>query len=181
MLDVGVDTAPGIEASGDSHDEAHHDVARVAIVVYAIITTLGVVAAVTLKEFAKAEDEVIVSLVGASLAISVAHVWSTLMAHRLVHRTAPSRDLVNRELQVLGSYFVVTLMCVLIITAGVALGMTFEGTVVLTEVVLIACLFGLGMVGARGAGAGWARSLGWGALDSSIGAAIILVKLLAGG
>jgi len=175
-----MDTAPGIPDEDDRED-AHHEVARVAITVYAVITLLGVLEAATLKKLAATEVDLIAVLVGASLAIAVAHMWSTVMANRLVHRVFTTGVLFRRELRVVGSYFLVTLLCVVTVLGGEALGMAFDETVRMTEGLLIAGLFGLGVLGARGSGAGWARSLGWGVLDASIGLAIVLVKVIAGG
>jgi hypothetical protein len=180
VFDVGMDTAPGIPDEDDRED-AHHEVARVAITVYAVITLLGVLEAATLKKLAATEVDLIAVLVGASLAIAVAHMWSTVMANRLVHRVFTTGVLFRRELRVVGSYFLVTLLCVVTVLGGEALGMAFDETVRMTEGLLIAGLFGLGVLGARGSGAGWARSLGWGVLDASIGLAIVLVKVIAGG
>ncbi len=154
---------------------------RVAIMVYAAITLLGVIAASSLKQFVTDEPELIAAAVGASLAVALAHGWSAIMAHRLVHRSMMSRDELLAQVAIAGNLLAVTAIAVGTIAGGEIIGLEFRETVLLVQLVLIALLFLIGFFGSRWAGATWMRAFGWGLLDAGIGVGILLVKLLVGG
>lgn len=172
-------TAP---TQADPPAQAHeHGVVRTTLVVYAAITLLGVIAAGSWKKFVTDEPELMVTTVGASIAVVVAHAWSSIMAHRLVHRSMMSRKQMLAELEVAASFFIITGIAVAAIMTGQAFDWEFDDTVVFTECVLIASLFTVGLFGSRASGAGWGRSLAWGLLDAAVGVAIVVTKLLLGG
>lgn len=171
--------APG--TPDDAH-VAEEEVHRTSLAVYATITLLGVTAAASWKKFVTDEPELIVTLVGASLAVVIAHAWSSVMAQRLVHGTRLSRRQVTTEIVVSLSFFIATGIAIAAIVLGqVVLDLEFVDTVLLTELVLVGALFVLGMLGARRAGTGWWRALAWGAVDASIGVVIMVLKLVLGG
>ena len=158
-----------------------HQVLRTTLVVYAAITLLGVIAAGSWKKFVTDEPELIVTTVGASIGVVIAHAWSSIMAHRLVHRSMMTRKQMLAELEVAASFFIVTGIAVAAIVTGQAFDWEFDDTVAFTEVVLIASLFTVGLFGSRASGARWGRSLAWGLLDAAVGVAIVATKLLLGG
>lgn len=169
-------------APGESSDYADESSAeRVAIMVYAAITLLGVIAASSLKQFATDEPELIAAAVGASLAVALAHGWAAIMAHRLVHRSMMSRKEILAQVAIAGNLLAVTAIAVGTIAGGQVIGLEFPETVLLVQSVLIALLFLIGFFGSRWAGASWTRALGWGVLDAGIGIGILLVKILVGG
>lgn len=158
----------------------NHIINQVTITVYAAITLLGVIAAASLKKYATSEGELMAILIGASLAVSIAHFWSSLMAHRLVHHSMPSSTELRREGQIVGSFFAVTGVAVGVVFFAGLLGQGFDTAVLAAEIVLIAALFALGLFGALWAKTGWPKALAWGCLDAGIGVAIVLVKLIVG-
>ncbi|NQU37279.1 MAG: hypothetical protein HQ526_06720 [Actinobacteria bacterium] len=160
--------------------DENHVINQVTITVYATITLLGVVAAASLKKYATSEGELMAILIGASLAVSIAHFWSSLMAHRLVHHSMPSATELRREGQIVGSFFAVTGVTVGVVFVAGLVGKDFSTAVLAAEIVLIAALFVLGLAGALWAKTGWPKALAWGFLDASIGVVIVLVKLIVG-
>lgn len=158
-----------------------HKVVRTTLVVYAAITLLGVIAAGSWKKFVTDEPELIVTTIGASIAVVIAHAWSSIMAHRLVHRSMMTRKQMLAELEVAASFFIITGIAVAAVLTGQTLDWEFDDTVTFTEVVLIASLFTVGLFGSRASGASWGRSLAWGLLDAAVGVAIVVTKLLLGG
>ena len=173
-------TGPTRHLSHASPVDQNHIVNQVTITVYAAITLLGVVAAASLKRYATSEGELLAILIGTSLAVSIAHFWSSLMAHRLVHHSMPNSAELRREGQIVGSFFAVTGVTMGVIFVAGLIGVDFDGSVLLAEVVLITTLFVLGVAGALWARTGWPKALAWGCLDAGIGIVIVLVKLLVG-
>lgn len=156
-------------------------VERVAIMVYAAITILGVVAASSLKQFVNSEGELIAAAVGASLAVALAHAWSTVMGHRLVHHEMMSRRELWVQVRISGNLLAVMMLTVATIVVSQASGAPFDTTVWITQGMLVLLLFLVGLVGARWSGATWAKSLAWGVADALIGIGILLIKVLVGG
>ena len=84
-----------VDATGTAGVEAdaagHHQFNRVMVAIYATITLLGVIAAASWKETAEDEVELIAIILGASAAVSLAHLWAAIMAEQLVHGRFPDR------------------------------------------------------------------------------------------
>ncbi len=160
--------------------DENHIINQVTITVYAAITLLGVVAAASLKKYATSEGELMAVLVGASIAVSVAHFWSSLMAHRLVHHTMPDSAELRREGQIVGSFFAVTGVTIGVVFIAGLVGKDFETAVLFAEIVIILGLFVLGLAGALWARTGWPKAIAWGCLDAGIGVVIVLIKLIVG-
>jgi len=173
-------TGPARAATHVSPVDDHHIISQVTITVYAAITLLGVVAAASLKKYATSEGELIAILVGASVAVSIAHFWSSLMAHRLVHHSMPGGVELRREGQIVGSFFLVTGVTIGVVVVAGLLGQSFDTSVLIAEIVLISALFALGLFGALWAKTGWPKALAWGCLDAGIGVVIVVVKLIVG-
>lgn len=161
-------------------DLRSHLVSQVAISVYAVITLLGVTAAASLKKYATTEGELLAILIGASAAVSVAHVWASIMAHRLVHHSFPDKVELRREAQIVGTFFAVTGLTFAVVFVSALLGFSFDDAILWAEIALVAALFILGTAGALWARAGWLRALGWGMIDASIGVVIVVIKLIVG-
>jgi hypothetical protein len=154
---------------------------RVAVMVYAAITILGVVAASSLKQFVNSEGELIAAAVGASLAVALAHAWAAVMGHRLVHHEMMSRQELWNQVRIAGNLLAVTVLTVATILLSQATGASFEATVWVTQGMLVLLLFLVGFIGARWSGASWIKAMAWGVLDALIGIGILLVKVVVGG
>ena len=156
-------------------------VERVAIMVYAAITILGVVAASSLKQFVSSEGELIAAAVGASLAVALAHAWAAVMGHRLVHHEMMPRKQLWAQVRIAGNLLAVTVLTVATILLSMATGAPYETTVWVTQGMLVLLLFLVGLLGALWSGASWIKALAWGVADALIGIGILLVKVLVGG
>lgn len=153
---------------------------RVTLAIYATITLLGVIAASSWKGFASSEMELLVIIVSTSVTLAVAHFWASTMSHRMVDRAALSRR--ERKEQLLDSGVVLAVGAFATVATIVSwiVGHDLRDSVTYTLLTLVLLLFSVGLAGARRAGASWLRSIGWGAVDASIGVAILVAKIIFG-
>ena len=150
------------------------------LAIYAAITLLGVIAAASWKGLFADELELIVIIIATTVTVAVAHLWAAVAAHRLVHRRPLSREELREEVRNVAAVLIVGGLGLAAFLGAGMLGLELAGEVVVTLLMLIAVLFIVGLVGARREGRGWARSVGIGLLDASIGIAILLAKVIFG-
>lgn len=171
-----------VDATGatatSAEDTGHHQFNRVMVAVYATITLLGVIAAASWKQTAEDEVELIAIVLGASAAVSLAHLWAAIMADQLVHGRFPDRRTWLNEATVVGSFFGIAAVAVVTVAVSSAAGASFDWVINWTMAVLIGLLFAAGLMGARWSGAGWGRALLWGFLDAGVGIALLVLKLV---
>lgn len=165
-----------------SHTTRHQDelVHRAEIVVYAAITLQGVIVAASWKNYLTSFPELLTIILGTSMAITAAHFWSSLVAHRLVHEEIPRQEIVYTEMRIAVSFFVTAGIAIAAALVGLAIFNDFNSVVYLTNATLVAVLFTLGLIGAKAAERTWGRAIAWGLLDASMGFAILAIKVLFG-
>lgn len=167
--------------TADSPTQLRQRQTELTLAIYAAITLLGVVAAASWKGLFVEESELIVIIIATALTVSIAHMWATVAAHRLVHGSALPRDEWPLEARNVLAGLVVGLLAVGTFILSGALGAELPGAVALTLLMLVGVLFVVGVVGGRREGRAWLPALGLGLLDSSIGIVILLAKVTLGG
>ena len=158
----------------ESIPHARH-VERTALTIYGAMTLLGVLEASTTKAVVDSTIAVIILIIATSLAIVIAHAWSTVVAHRLVDGEELSSPRVGNELWFAGSFLIPAILAVAtVLIAG--LFTDHSWSIFIAQGVLLVFLFVAGVMGSRRGGASWARALTWGLIDVGVGLAIVLIK-----
>ncbi|MEI6375284.1 MAG: hypothetical protein WCP26_16000 [Actinomycetes bacterium] len=163
------------EPTGAESAEHARRIERTALTIYGAMTLLGVLEAATTKAVVDSTAALIILIVATSLAIVIAHAWSTVVAHRLVDGEEMSTHRVGNELWFAGSFLVPAVLAL----ATVLITGTFtshDTSILIAQMVLIVFLFIAGITGARRGGASWGRSIAWGIADVAVGLAIVLLK-----
>ena len=154
--------------------------AETTMAIYAAITLLGVIAAASWKGIVVDEVELVVIIIATTVTVAVAHVWASAAAHRLVAGAPLSRDDWREEGRLFLSVLLVGGLAVGAFLFAQLIGLELAGSVAATLLMLVAVLFVVGVVGGRREQRTWARSLGLGLIDASIGVVILLVKVIFG-
>ncbi len=163
------------EPTGEESVEHARRVERTALTIYGAMTLLGVLEAATTKAVVDSTAALVILIVATSLAIVIAHAWSTVVAHRLVDGEELSSHRVGNELWFAGSFLVPAILA--LVTVLIAGTLTSHDTsILLAQGVLLVFLFIAGITGARRGGASWGRSIAWGVVDIAVGLAIVLIK-----
>lgn len=164
-------------ASGAAHRQK---LAETTMAIYAAITLLGVIAAASWKGIFVDELELIVIIIATTITVAVAHLWAAAAAHRLVAGRPLSRRDWEEEGRLALSVLVVGGLAVAAFLATSLTDLDLANSVAVTLLMLVAVLFVVGIVGGRREGRTWARSLGLGLVDASIGIVILVVKVTFG-
>ena len=154
--------------------------AETTMAIYAAITLLGVIAAASWKGIFVDEVELIVIIVATTITVAVAHLWAAAAAHRLVAGSPLTRGDWREEGRLFLSVLVVGGLAIAAFLFGQLVGLELAGSVAITLLMLVAVLFVVGVVGGRREERTWARSIGIGLVDASIGIVILLVKVIFG-
>lgn len=160
-----------------SRSQQHHELT---LAIYAAITLLGVLAAATWKGAYADEPEVIVIIVGTTVTVAVAHVWSTIVAHRITHRGPLNAQERAAELRNFLAFCCVGALAAGTMAISWALWLDLDASVRATSGSLIALLFVTGWWASRRSGGSWPLAAAWGILNASIGVAILIVKIVFG-
>lgn len=150
------------------------------IVIYAAITLLAVLVAATAKQYVETTGEVLLVAFGTCLGLCIAHAWATILAEVLMRNHILSPGLVLHEAMVSSAAFIPALL--VLVCAGVAalVDGSFEASVILVLLGLVALLFVTALLAARRLGASWLSSTGWGITSAAIGFAIVALKFILG-
>lgn len=154
--------------------------AETTMAIYAAITLLGVIAAASWKGIFVDEVELVVIIIATTVTVAVAHVWASAAAHRLVAGAPLSREEWREEGRLFLSVLFVGGLAIAAFVFAQLIGLELAGSVAATLLMLVAVLFVVGVVGGRREQRTWARSLGLGLIDASIGIVILLVKVTFG-
>lgn len=154
--------------------------AETTMAIYVAITLLGVIAAASWKGIFVDEVELVVIIIATTVTVAVAHVWASAAAHRLVAGAPLSRDEWREEGRLFLSVLLVGGLAIAAFLSAQLIGLELAGSVAATLLMLVAVLFVVGVVGGRREQRTWARSLGLGLIDASIGIVILLVKVIFG-
>ncbi|MBM3687100.1 MAG: hypothetical protein FJW85_08895 [Actinobacteria bacterium] len=154
--------------------------AETTMAIYAAITLLGVIAAASWKGLFVDELELIVIIIATTVTVAVAHVWAAAAAHRLVASAPLSRAEWLEEGRLFVSVLIIGGLAIAAFFFAQIIGLQLAGSVAATLLMLVAVLFVVGVVGGRREQRTWARSLGLGLIDASIGIVILVVKVTFG-
>ena len=168
--------------SGDPVTGAPHrqKLSETTMAIYAAITLLGVIAAASWKGIFVDEVELIVIIVATTITVAVAHLWAAAAAHRLVAGSPLTREDWREEGRLFLSVLVVGGLAIAAFLFAQLVGLELAGSVAITLLMLVVVLFVVGVVGGRREQRTWARSIGIGFIDASIGIVILLVKVIFG-
>lgn len=153
---------------------------RATMAVYAAMTMMGVIAAASYKGYIASGPELILVVLGTSSSIVIAHAWAAVVAHRLVKSHRFTREEIVDEFTLAGAFFAPSAIVVALVVIFAASSISFADLILIVEIVLIATLFVVGLIGSRRAGASWIRSVFWATADAMIGVLILSAKLLLG-
>lgn len=154
--------------------------AETTMAIYAAITLLGVIAAASWKGIFVDELELVVIIIATTVTVAVAHLWAAAAAHRLVERRPLSREDWREEGRLFVSVLIIGGLAIAAFFFAQIIGLQLAGSVAATLLMLVAVLFVVGVVGGRREQRTWARSLGLGLIDASIGIVILVVKVTFG-
>jgi len=154
--------------------------AETTMAIYAAITLLGVIAAASWKGIFVDELELVVIIIATTVTVAVAHLWAAAAAHRLVARRPLSRADWHEETRIFLSVLIIGGLAIAAFLFAQLIGLQLAGSVAVTLLMLVAVLFVVGVMGGRREERSWARSLGLGLIDASIGIVILVVKVTFG-
>lgn len=162
--------SPPPEESGESREAQ-----RVSLAIYGVMTVLGVLEASTTKAVVDSTITVTILVLATSTAIVLAHAWSSVVAHRLVHGQFLSRDAMIGELKFAAAFFAPAILAIVVLVVDGAFT-DHQSAVRVSQLVLVALLVMVGTTAARTAGVGWTKAIGWGIIDACVGIAIVMLK-----
>lgn len=148
------------------------------MVIYTAITLLGVIAAATWKNTFADEPELLVIIAGTTITLAVAHAWSAIVAHRIVHREGLTSRERSEELRSFLASCAVGAVAAVTLMVTWASWLDLDTSVRATSLALIAILFITGMAASRKRGGSWLLAAAWGLLNASIGVVIFVAKIL---
>ena len=169
------ETEPPVVPTIEPGPRQERRIQRTALAVYGAMTLIGVLEASTTQAVVDSILAVVVVVVSTSLAIVIAHAWSSVVAHRLVQGRQLSRERIGDELWFAGSFFVPAAIA---LASLVVFGIPENHLEAITnaQFALLIFLFVIGVVGARRGGKGWWKSIGWGSIDVLVGFLVMMLK-----
>lgn len=153
---------------------------EVVLAIYTSITLLGVISAASWKGLFSAYSEIFVIIVGTTITIAIAHLWANVAAHRLIYQRRLTAIQRHHELRNVAAILFVGLLAAAALMVSWQVTDDLEQAVRLTLGALVLVLFTVGLVGSRLRGGSWLVSVGWGAVDASIGVVALVAKILVG-
>ncbi|MCH9816225.1 MAG: hypothetical protein K0U64_07195 [Actinomycetia bacterium] len=151
-----------------------------AVVIYAAITILGVISALTVKGYTDDAYELGAIVIGSTLALIIAHAWSEVLATAMFSRTPLSRDLLLHEFKFAAYMGIPAGLTVLLLLVMEFLSQSFDVAVLAVMLAIVALLFVAATVGSRRQEYGWGRSLAWGVASALVGLIAVVVKVVLG-
>lgn len=167
--------------SSETEAQVVPEAARATIVIYSVITLMGVMAAASAKAYVDNSWELAILVLSSALALSLAHAWAGVLAQMLEHGRTLGKALILAELKfsalALGPA-ILSAICLLIFSL---LMDDFEREVTFVLLVQVAVLFWAGESSARRKRLGGWTSFRWGMASAVVGLLIVTLKVVFGG
>jgi hypothetical protein len=170
----------GVVVKKSATELAVPSVSSTAIVIYAAITILGIVLALTVKGYTNDAYELGALVIGSTIALVIAHAWSEVLASVMRHQTPLTGALLAHEFRFAGFMGIPAALTVVLLLVMEFVANSFDLAVLVVMLAIVALLFIAASHGALRQGYGWGRTLAWGLASAAVGLIAVVVKVLFG-